>query len=76
LARRFDVSPETVRDIINRRTWKNLELKRRRKFAPKIWLRLAAFKPCWMMAISVFEVAMRNNITPHELLEFIRKYGE
>lgn len=76
LARRFDVSPETVRDIINRRTWKNLELKTPAEIRAENLVTARGYQAMLDDGNSVFEVAMRNNITPHELLEFIRKYGE
>ncbi len=76
LARRFDVAPETIRDIINRRTWKNLELKTPAEIRAENLVIARGYQAMLDEGDSVFEVAMRSNISPHELLEFIRKYGE
>lgn len=74
LARRFDVAPETIRDIINRRTWRELDLKSPQELKDDRILTARAYLAMLDDGHSIFEVAMMNNVTPHEVDEEVKWY--
>jgi len=76
LSYQFNVKPDTVLDIINRRTWQDLNL------PPLEELRYEKHKKAWAARAlldegnSYFEIGMRMGISPHEVLELVEDYGE
>lgn len=72
LARIYDVSPETIRDIINRRTWKKLALKTPAEIRMDRMQNAEAYQALVDDGHSIFEVAMRTDKTPHDIFEELK----
>lgn len=71
LSRRYSVAPETIRDIINRRTWKNIDLKTPAEIKEENELLTQAYQALLDDGYSVFAIAMRYNTTPHKVMEIL-----